>query len=293
MKFVYWDPEKGYGFIRLLDGRRVFVHASKVYPPCPRGVDLMKYEVDEKTLKLEKTEKGWQAQLVSLIPSWKNEDDSVRSSIVWPGCAETSCKEYIIIKKDNCWWESKDFPLFYDETAAEAAMVAGCPIQFLEEKKIRLEELRREYILFKKGGVPDDRGIEMSPEEWVSQNGPYRFGIRITPHGEKINFPDIASARKWMKEVRTQEGEPDAEFICTGGPIEGYPVSGIYTVYWYIWVFRPGCWKMIHGYLFPIPEGQVMKERGRQQEFIYDSARSYGGNSFAEACDPDSMDYMF
>lgn len=170
--------------------------------------------------------------------------------------------------------------------------VIFCMLFYLSTK-IRLEELRREYILFKKGGVPDDRGIEISPEEWVSQNGPYRFGIRITPHGEKINFPDIASARKWMKEVRTQEGEPDAEFICTGGPIEGYPVSGIYTVYWYIWVFRPGCWKMIHGYLFPIPEGQVMKERGRQQEFIYDSARSYGGNSFAEACDPDSMDYMF
>ena len=294
VKFVYWSPEKGYGFIRLLDGRRVFVHASNVFP-CRRGVDLMSHKVNEKTLKVVKAEKGWQAESVELIPSWESWTDSVESAVVWPGGARDACQEYrIITGRNNDWWKSESFPLAYDQVVAEAALAAGCPPDLLEGKKSRLEELRKEYFLFKAGNIPD-RGVEISPEDWISQNGPFRFGIKLTSHGEKINFPDITSARRWMKEVRTREGEPSAEFICTDGPLKGdLPVNGISnTVYWYIWVFRPGCVEMTHGFLFPIPEGQVMEEKGRQEEFIYDSSKNYGANSFAEACDPDSMDYMF
>lgn len=254
----------------------------------------MKYEVDEKTLKVVKTEKGWQAESVELVPSWESWRYSVESA-VWVESSKLSPKEYqIITGHDGDWWKSGSFPLTYDQATAEAALKAGCPPELLERRKSILEELRAEYALFKEGNVPD-RGVKISPEEWVSQNGPSRFGIKLTSYGEKINFPDIASARRWMKEVRTREGEPGAEFICTDGPVKGdLPVNGISdTVYWYIWVFRPGCVEMTHGYLFPIPEGQVMEEKGRQKEFIYDSSKNYGANSFAEACDPDSMDYMF
>lgn len=39
-KVVRWNADKGFGFVRLEDGREVFLHVSDVEPKQPRGVDL-------------------------------------------------------------------------------------------------------------------------------------------------------------------------------------------------------------------------------------------------------------
>lgn len=45
-KIVRWNPDRGFGFVRLEDGREAFLHVTDIEPRQPRGVDLRGQEVE-------------------------------------------------------------------------------------------------------------------------------------------------------------------------------------------------------------------------------------------------------
>lgn len=138
-----WNPERGFGFVHLSDGRRVFVHVTSVLPTPPRGVNLTGLEVDEQSLHVVRTEKGWQAEKLVVIvkTKWTVWSQSLDQDVLWPGGCSYEVREY-----------SEDFfnvhsihPPVWNEEGERVAIEKGCPPELIDGLRKRYSAWKAEY----------------------------------------------------------------------------------------------------------------------------------------------------
>jgi cold shock CspA family protein len=194
MRIERWIPERGFGFVRLQDGRHVFVHASKVLPVPPRGVNLTGLEVDEQSLQVVKAEKGWQAEkLVVLVKTkWTAWSQSLDYDVLWPGGCSYEVREYseyffnVDSLRSPAW----------NEEGERVAIEKGCPPELIDGLRKRYSVYKAEYE--EKQAKERDR-IEALMEA-KSLPGKHQSAVIFSP-AEKIWITEGGATEEFSKKI--------------------------------------------------------------------------------------------